>query len=287
MNPQPDEQSSFGRVAIVGVGMIGGSIAAAVKKRTPGAFVLGVGRSAERLEPARSAGLLDEVETDVARAAARADLIVFCTPVDRIVDGVRTAAVSCRPTTLITDAGSVKREICDALADSLPAGVDFIGSHPLAGSEKQGWEHADADLCEGRVCVVTPTGDAPPDQLARLHAFWRSIGFRTVETSPAAHDAAVARTSHAPHALASALAAGLADGDVDFTATGYRDATRIAAGDPDLWTAILLSNRSEVVAALDEFSARLDEFRNAIEEPDAERLKNLLEHAKRNRDRLG
>lgn len=273
-------------VAIVGVGLIGGSIAAALKARGFRGPVLGVGRDAWRLAQARSAGLLDESLTDLATAARRSDWIIVCTPVDCIATHVREAAPHSRPGTLITDAGSVKQSVCRALDGALPPGVTFIGSHPLAGSEKQGFEHARPDLFEGRVCVVTPDRSTPADQLARLTAFWQSLGLEVLQLSADDHDRALARTSHLPHVVAASLASGLADGDAPLTATGFRDTTRIAAGDPDLWTAIILNNTDPLLTALDAFSSRLAELREAIAARDRTRIRELLARAKHNRDAL-
>jgi len=274
-------------VAIVGVGLIGGSIAAALRQRGFCGKILGVGRTASRLEAAQAAGLIDTGTTDLSTAAAEASLMVFCTPVDRIVEGVLEAAKTCRAGTLLTDAGSIKQTICDELSTRLPSGVTFIGSHPLAGSEKQGFEHADADLFLGRVCVVTPDETTPPRSLEQLRSFWEFLGNRVVEMTPAQHDQILARTSHLPHVVAAALAGTFSDLPAELTAGGYRDTTRIAAGDPDLWVSILLGNAEAVVCGLDRCGAKLVEFRDAITNRDAAALKSLLETAKRNRDAIG
>lgn len=273
-------------LVIVGVGLIGGSIAAALRKRKFAGQIIGVGRSARRLDDARDAGLIDFGTTELADAAARADLMVFCTPVDRIADGVLSAIPHCRPDTLITDAGSVKGCICRELSQPSADGVTFIGSHPLAGSEKNGFEHADADLFVGRVCVVTPGETTPRDSFRRLTAFWQSLGLTVLEMSPSDHDRALAETSHLPHVVATTLAAALSDSNRSLTSTGFADSTRIAAGDPDLWTAILLANADAVVQSIDVYAGGLGKFRAAIANRDADVLKNLLEVAKRKRDAI-
>lgn len=279
-NPAPQT------VALVGVGLIGGSIAAAVKQRRLCRRVIGVGRSASRLQRAQQAGLIDEGLTDLTAAAAVADFLIFCTPVDRIADGVLQAAPHCSPGTLLTDVGSVKEPICRKLAGQLPPGVTFIGSHPLAGSEKNGFEHAEARLFEGRLCVVTPEADSSADERARLMAFWESLGMQVVEKSPAEHDRLLAATSHLPHLLAAALALLLNEENRPFAASGFRDTTRIAGSDPVLWTAILEANRQEVSRQLDAFLTVLQNFREALQQRETDRLQNLLQQAKTNRDQL-
>jgi cyclohexadieny/prephenate dehydrogenase len=180
----------------------------------------------------------------------------------------------------------VKQFVCAPVGD-LPAGVKFIGSHPIAGSEKQGCAHADGDLFEGRVCVLTPRTTTPRARVVALRSFWQSLGMSVVEMTPQAHDRALAQTSHVPHVVAAALAASLAAENHSLTAGGFQDATRIAAGDPQLWSAILLANVGEVTAGLRVVSARLDELRRAIETADKQRLEELLQVAKHNRDGVG
>lgn len=276
------ELAPVSTLAVVGVGLLGGSIAAGAKARRMVGRVIGIGRDAARLEQARQHGLIDAASTEMA-AAAEADLVVICTPVDRIVADVRKVAAICRSGTLITDVGSVKGSICWDLATGLPPGIDFIGSHPLAGSEKSGFEAADADLLEGRVCVVTPDEHTNSATRDRLRTFWSKLGSRVIEMSPAAHDHALAESSHLPHVAAAALAATLQYEHRPFAATGFRDSTRIAAGDASLWTAILLANAEEVLKACDRYERVWREFRLALEAGDAKQLRTLLQKARENR----
>lgn len=285
---QPTESNSpdFETIAIVGVGLIGGSIALAAKARGLARKVLGVGRKAARLEEARRRGVIDAGLVDLAAAARRADLIIFCTPVDRIVAGVREAAAVSKAGAVITDVGSVKGSICRSLAAGLPPGVGFIGSHPLAGSEKQGFEHSDALLFEQRVCVVTPVDTSSPRALERIKAFWLDLGSTLVKMSPEAHDRALAETSHLPHLIAAALAATLSPENQSLAATGFRDTTRIASGDVDLWSAIFLQNREQVLNCLARYDQSQAQFRRAIEQNDVSALKLLLKSAKIARESL-
>jgi len=290
--PSSKRDVPFETVAIVGVGLIGGSIAAAVKQRRLCGRVIGVGRSAERLRSAEDAGLIDAGETELPAAARQADLLIVCTPVDRIAADVLEAARHCHPGALLTDVGSIKAAICRQLAGRLPEEVTFIGSHPLAGSEKNGFEHADAGLFDNRVCVVTPVAEssavagAPALHRSRLRGFWASLGMTVVETTPEKHDAILAVTSHVPHVAAAALATLLDDENRPFAATGFRDTTRIAGSDPALWTAILGANRKEVDKGLEELLSVLQQFRDALQQGDSAGLQNLLQAAKTERDRL-
>jgi prephenate dehydrogenase len=273
----------FQTIGIVGCGLIGCSIAAALKSRGFKGRLIGCGRPGANLETAVNRRFVDAAETDWAKAASASDLIVVCTPVDQIVRDVRTLAGAARAGTLITDAGSVKRAICEPLSTGLPQGVLFVGSHPIAGSEKQGCAHASAELFEKRTCVVTPKS-AARSAVERLIGFWQALGATVVEMSPEDHDAALAQTSHVPHVVAAALAACLGTSNRHLTAGGFQDTTRIASGDPELWAAILLGNASAVVDGVRDFSESLAAVAQAIEKGDKRALIELLRCAKENRE---
>jgi prephenate dehydrogenase len=286
MNPAPSGATArFGTIAVVGVGLIGGSIAAAARRRGIAGRIIGIGRNAARLDVARRAGLIDVAATDLV-AAAEADLVIVCMPVDRIASDVLAIAPTLAAGSLITDAGSTKGTICRAVQSSLARPARFVGSHPLAGSEKGGWEHADASLFEGRVCVVTPVEETPPEVLDRVSDFWRALGLRVRQMTPEDHDRALAVTSHLPHLAASALASLLTEGETGLAATGFRDTTRIASGDPDLWTAIFLQNAEPVVDQASLLIEQLREFQRAVRNGDAPRVRQLLEEGRQGRKLL-
>lgn len=284
--PQAVEQNDT-TLAILGVGLIGGSLGLAAKRRGLARRVLGIGRHQSSLDEALAVGAIDAAFLDAAEAVRQANLVIFCTPVDRIAEQVLALAKAYRPGTLITDAGSTKAAIVQAIDGQLPAGVAFVGSHPLAGSEKKGARFADARLFENRQCVVTPTAQTNPAALERVTAFWQALGSRVKVMPPDEHDRALALTSHLPHLLASALAGLLPPELRELTATGFRDTTRVAAGDPALWTAIFAQNRAAVSDVLDLLQDRLRQFRAALSESDWPRVDELLAQAKRNRDALG
>ena len=265
----------FDTLVVVGVGLIGGSVAAAAKTRHLARRVVGLGRSAAKLRGAVDRGIVDEAFEDPARIG-EADLVVACTPVDRIADDIRRLARVLPADCLYTDAGSVKEPICRSLADDPPASGVFVGGHPLAGSEKGGWEHSDAELFQGKLCVVTPTGREPSGAVARTEEFWKGLGMLVRRMSPQDHDTALALTSHLPHLVASALAAQLTEEMRPFAARGFRDTTRIAAGDPDLWTSIFSSNTEPLQDHLKRLMATLSQFATALDRNDATSLRDLL-----------
>lgn len=286
----PNSQPSDDRnrvLAVVGVGLLGGSVALAARQRDVADRVIGIGRNPERLQSAVDAGVIDEFLTELPDGDAPWTTVVIGTPVDRIAEDVQRIAAISRPGTLITDVGSVKGSICEAIqAASLPNRVSFVGAHPLAGSHETGFEAARANLFDDRVTVVTPNPAGDESANSAVSSFWEQLGSRVIEMSPAEHDAALATTSHLPHVAASALAATLPEAFQRLAAGGFKDTTRIAAGDPDLWVAILIENAAAVSTSLDAFSQSFGKFRTAVENRDADELKKLLQVAKRNRDAL-
>jgi len=276
----------FDTLTIVGVGLIGGSIGRAVKERGLARRVLGAGRQQASLDRAFATGAIDEGLLDVSAAVRQAQLAVFCTPVDRIADQVLAAAPGCAAGTLLTDAGSTKSAIVRAVEGRMPDGVAFVGSHPLAGSEKRGPEHADPDLFEGRLTVVTPTPRTDPAAVECVSAFWRALGSPVRLMDPDEHDRALALTSHLPHLVAAALAGILPVELYPLTASGFRDTTRVAAGDPSIWTGIFAQNRAAVLGALDRLAERLEQFRAGLKADDRAALSELLAEAKKVRDTL-
>ncbi len=272
-------------VAIVGVGLIGGSIGLALRERKLARRVIGIGRRRESLEKAMARGCVDEISTSIAEGVKLASLVVVCTPVESIAEHVHEAGRHCPQGCLITDAGSTKAEIVGA-ARSLKR-AQFVGSHPLAGSEKSGSEAASAELFEGRVVVVTETEHSEAAAVGAIEKFWQSLGARVLRMNPENHDAALAHTSHLPHLIASALAAATPEQLLPLTATGWQDTTRIAAGDAELWRQIFLANGASTLKALADFETVLARFRAALESTDGTLLAELLAEGKRRRDAVG
>ena len=277
----------YKHLAIVGVGMIGASIGLAARRRGLADEVIGVGRDPDGLDRAKQLGAIDRGSTDLATGVVDVDLVVICTPVDTIAPLAEQVAAACGATALITDAGSSKAEIAERLARSLPTEARFVGSHPLAGSDKTGCEAGEAELFVDRPAVVTPLPNTPDADTEAICEFWQALGSQVHRMSPAEHDEAVAATSHLPHLVASAIAASTPEEYLALVSSGWLDTTRVAAGDADLWRQIFLSNRPPVLAALARLSETLDTFRSSLEEADDAELTSLLEQAKRTRDALG
>lgn len=279
------------RLAVVGVGLLGGSVAKAARATGLAREIVGVGRDAARLAPALADGTLDRATTDLAAGVAGADLVVLAAPVataERLLPAV-WAAVGAE--TLVTDVGSTKAGIVRAArALARERAVAFVGSHPMAGSERSGYEAARADLFRDATVVVTPTEGSDGGAVKAVIAFWERLGAgRVVTLDPEAHDRAVAAISHLPHLVACALVEAVArldPGAFGLAARGFRDTTRIAAGDPAVWEEIFLANREALDAATAAFRQALAELTAAIERGDGEALRARLAAIRARREAL-
>lgn len=273
----------WNRVVIMGVGLLGGSIALALKQRGLARCIAGTGRNAQRLQQAVHAGLIDEFYTDIEPATLDADLVIACTPVQQIAADILASTRWAKPTTLFTDVGSTKASIISQLSGKISRGT-FVGSHPLAGSEKSGFENARPDLFENRLTIITPSENTPQEATELTKALWNSLGSQVREMSPPQHDAVLAVTSHLPHLIAATLAANTPADHLDFVAAGWRDCTRIAAGDIQLWCQILRENRLPVLQAVENFAKVLHDWKIALESDHTEQIIRLLESGKHIRD---
>ena len=274
-------------VAIIGPGLIGGSIGLALRNRGLAAHVSGIGRRRESLAKALDLGAATSISTSIDEGVKDADVVVVCTPVNEIAGHLLQAAAATPDRALLTDAGSTKSSIVAKVETALPKGKHFVGSHPLAGGEKNGVDFARADLFEGKIVVVTPTLKTNPADVPAVTEFWQSLGGNVLSISPEAHDCALATTSHLPHLVASAAAQITPVAALQLTAGGWRDLTRIASGNPDLWSQILLDNRASILNSLAGFEKTMADFRAALEKADATKLRQLLMEGKLRRDALG
>lgn len=279
----------YQRLVIVGVGLIGGSIGLAAKKRGLAQSVLGVVRSESSGKRALACGTVDEITSDVAAAMAGADVAVVCTPVGSLAESVLKVLDCCEPATLVTDGGSTKEKIIRQVeAEQTNLGSrSFVGSHPLAGDHRTGPEAAREDLLADKLVVVTPSTNTSEETTERAEQFWQALGAHTTCMSPAEHDAALAKTSHVPHLIAAALAAATPEDALRLAGTGWRDTTRVASGDPSLWRDIFLHNSESVLAGLDSAEAMIAQFRHAIAGSDTQLLEDLLGQGKTRRDAVG
>ncbi|GAA5509268.1 prephenate dehydrogenase [Novipirellula caenicola] len=281
-----DSHSEFrpARVAILGVGLLGGSVARAIRQSIPDVHVIGIVRSAEKGQRWVDQGVVDSVTESVADACVDVDVVVVATPVDKVAEKVIAVAQASKPQCLITDVGSTKRTIVNSVSQCPAAVAKFVAAHPIAGSEKTGAEHATANLFVGKVIVLTPSEQTPTNLLKRAEQFWRLTGGRIVTLSPEDHDTHLAAVSHVPHLASSAVAKLVCDQSADLVGSGWTDITRVAAGDPAMWLAICQENRPAIEEQLRRLAGSIDEVRQWMHTHDDESLLRWLTEAKTIRD---
>jgi len=275
----------FQSAAIIGTGLLGASLGLALKERRLAEVVHGVGRRQSSLDIALERGAIDHGHLDVEAAIQTADLIVICTPAGSVPAMLDLVLKSAKPNAIVTDVTSTKRTICTHAAHTWPTPRRFIGSHPMAGSENFGPEHAVSDLYDGRYVLVE--SGAGLDDAAHLAviALWEAVGAIVSDIDPAEHDRLLARTSHVPH-IASAAIAMLTHGESDlrpFAGGGFKDITRVAAGRPELWRDICLTNSDSVSKTLDDLMSVLQQFKDAVAQKDTDQLDRLFEDGRQAR----
>ncbi len=278
-------------IAILGYGLMGASLALGLKKRGFTGRILGYARREETRARALALNVADEVFADPAETVREADIIVICVPIWTIAKLAEEIVPALKPGAVVTDVGSTKSELLNTM-EPLFSGSHafFVGSHPIAGSEKTGIEAGHADLYEGRLTVVCPSADTPEAAGQTVSSLWKSAGSEVVEMSPAEHDAMLASTSHLPHMVAAALARSVANGDpakkADFCGTGFKDTTRVASGSADMWVDIIDTNRVALEAELDRFHDELQGLIKILRGGNGDDIRQWLEDAAADRNEI-
>jgi prephenate dehydrogenase len=284
-------QVRWKKVSLIGVGLLGGSLGLALKERRFAGSVTGFVRRRSSIAECRKKGALDEAVLDLREAVEGAELIVLCTPIGRMRELVKEMAPWLRPGAVVTDVGSVKQSVVRDLETLVAkAGAHFIGSHPMAGSEKSGVVAARSDLFVDAFCVVTPTRKSNRTALKEVVALWKGVGARVLKLAPELHDDLVSRSSHLPHLVAAGLAnlvlhPAQRKEQAMLCANGFRDTTRIASGSPEMWRDIALANRGKLDRALGRFLTDLGRVRRALKTGNHSALASFFETAKQRRDR--
>ena len=279
------------RLCVVGLGLLGGSVARAARERGLAREIVAVGRRASSLEPALRAGVVDRATTDLAAGVAGTDFCLLATPVTALEGQLAAVWAALPGHALVTDVGSTKGRIvetAEALAAQRP--LAFVGSHPMAGSERAGFAEARADLFHGATVILTPTERTPADAVARVRGFWEALGGRVILLDPTTHDRAVAAVSHLPHLVADALVDAVLRMDpsfLDVAARGFRDTTRIAVSSPEIWREIFQDNRAALGEAVAAFRKSLDHLEGVIASGDDAAVEAELARIKQAREALG
>lgn len=277
-------------MALIGVGLLGGSLGLALRKRRLVKSVVGYVRRAASVAECKEAGAVGFATLDLHRAVEGAELIVLCTPIAQMRPLVEQMLPALKPGSIVTDVGSVKGSVVRDLESILAkAGAHFVGSHPMAGSERAGVSAARADLFSNAVCVVTPTRRSNKAAVRKVESLWKSVGGRVLRLAPEAHDELVSRSSHLPHVVAAHLANLVLSPERPaeqgmLCANGFRDATRIASSPPEMWRDIALANRDNLSRALSAFVDSLRAFRRALRRGDEPAIMKLFEQARQRRD---
>jgi len=273
----------FKRIALVGIGLIGSSLALAIRRHGLAEHVAISTRSSETLLRASQIGLGDSYDEDPTKAVSDADLVIVSVPVGASGAVVRQIAGSLKPGAILTDVGSTKNSVIAQMRPHVPTGVHFIPGHPLAGTEKSGPDAGFAELFENRWCILTPLPDTDPDALEKLSAFWRACGSTIDTMDPEHHDMVLAIVSHLPHIIAYNIVGTADDLEsvtktevIKYSASGFRDFTRLAASDPTMWRDVCLHNKDAILEMLARFSEDLSALQRAIRWGDGEKLFDLF-----------
>ena len=268
------------RVAIIGVGLLGGSVALALRRRNPDVQVIGLVRNSSKGDILVSRGLLNQFVNNIQDACQDCDCVVVATPVDRLADFVIQAVHHSPDDCLITDVGSTKAKIVEAVSVDPIATNKFVAAHPIAGSEKSGAEFSLESLFDGKPVVLTPAESTPADLLQRAIDFWTLMGGKTIVMPADQHDVHLASVSHVPHLVSALVANSVKEPAGELVGSGWRDITRVAAGDPEMWTAICAANRTAIVRQIDQFASDLDTLKSIVASGDDEALCRWLTEAK-------
>ena len=280
----------FRKIALVGVGLLGGSLALAIRERQLADILHGYVRREASVQECEQAGLKDFATTDLLSAVREADLVLLATPLAQMRELAVRLAPGLKPGAIVSDVGSVKASVVAELESFLHgAGARFIGGHPMAGGEKMGVSAARADLFDQAVCLLTPTAQSNAAALTQLDAFWRALSMRVFHMTPLLHDELVARCSHLPHVLAAGLTNYVLDPahppeQALLCANGFRDATRIASGSPEMWRDIALANREQLAGALGDLIGDLQQLQRAVADGDRAAVETFFSTAKQRRD---
>ncbi len=280
----------WNKITLVGVGLLGGSLGLALRRRKLAKLVAGYVRREASLKDCERAGAVDFATTDLLAAVSDADLVVLCTPLAQMKPLVNQMLPALKKGAIITDVGSAKGSVVKEIESLVAkAGGSFVGSHPMAGAEKTGVMAAREDLFECAVCVVTPTKRSKPAAVSKVGKLWKSVGGRVLHLSAQTHDALLSRSSHLPHIVAAALTSAVLDPTnvkqiARLCATGFRDTTRIASGSPEMWRDIALANRPALCSALDDFVRELQTVHAMLSAGQGDALLRFFQTAKQRRD---
>jgi len=273
----------FNKVVIIGTGLIGGSLGKAIKNKNLARIIFGLSRHKKNTRLAKKIGAIDIIGNDL-RIVRGADLIILATPPDAIIDIALKIKDKLKKDCIVIDVGSTKEKIVSKLNLIF---TNFVGCHPLAGSEKRGVVNLESSIFNSSICLITPTILTNKKALKKVKEFWIKIGSKVVVISPKKHDQALAQTSHLPHVVAFTLMNSIPENFLFLSSNGLRDTTRISGSDPDLWSRIFLSNRNNLLSAITSYQSKLESLKLALKNEDKKLLIKILKVAYKKREKLG
>lgn len=283
---------NFKQITIIGVGLIGGSFARACRNKGVVEKIIGYGRGEKNLRRGVELGVIDDYSLNLEKAVEGADLIFLATPVEAILSTARDMSAFLKPGVIVTDGGSVKGGICEQIKNFLPQTVNFVGAHPIAGTEKGGVDASSDTLFDGAKCIITPDEDTSLEALKTVTALWTILGCHVFDMKAEEHDLIMGGVSHLPHVVAYALMnviAKLSNENRDviqFSAGGLKDITRIASSSPGLWREICIMNKEKLIKLIRDFKASIEEVENFINNKEYDNLEKLFCSAKEFRDKI-
>jgi len=278
--------NQLNQVSIIGLGLLGASVSLSIRRAMPGVRIVGYSHRESTRQKASEQDIVDLVEETVQACVEFSDLIILASPIRTFEGYFRDIGPCLKEGAFVTDVGSTKRIVHQWAVRFLPKQVKFVGSHPIAGSEKQGLDFGRDDLLIGARCILTHTRTTDPEALAAVKAFWEKLGCSIEVMSPYAHDLALGMVSHLPHITAAALVNANQLKDLFRCGKGFIDTSRVASGPPNIWMDILLTNPDACVKGIDKLIAELERFRTAIEDGNERQLEKLLEQARQKREQL-
>lgn len=276
----------FKKITIIGLGLIGGSLALAIKEKKLAKEITGVSRRKSTIDRAIKNKIVDFATLDLKSGVKDSDLVIISTPVLKIAEIAKSIAPFLRKGAILTDAGSTKRCVVKDIEKAKLKDIYFVGSHPIAGSEKSGIKYADKDLFKRACCILTKTKNTDPKAVAMLKKFWGGLGMRVVIMPPDTHDRLLSRISHLPHAVSVSLANSAGKDGLKFAAGGFKDTTRIASGEPELWKDIFFTNRDNLIKDIKILKKELLKIETALKSNNSRAILKLLSRAKSIRDSL-
>lgn len=280
------------RLAVIGVGLIGGSLSLALKEAGAVGEVVGCGRGKPNLEKALELGAIDSYQRDPLEAVKGADVVFLATPVKTLELVMKRCLPGLKPGAIVTDGGSVKGDVVRKIEPLLPEGIHFVPGHPIAGTENSGVEAAFPNLYQGKRCILTPTANTDPDALKLIRQMWTVAGSEVVEMALEKHDKVLAAISHLPHMVAYSLVNAVGSYDhyeeniLEYSAGGFRDFTRIASSDPTMWRDIAETNREALLEMMEQFESSFSELKADIAEGNGEKLFEFFLRSKQLRDAI-